>query len=171
MPSASPLANPIRTMKAILDTPNRTGAAFAGVNVDKPARILVVDDDESVCRCEAVLLKSVGHRVDTVDNGEAAWQVLLQSSYDLLITDYLMPGVSGLALVRQLRVANLDIPVVLVSGTLHTLDTAKLNRDPWTRIRAFVAKPFTRAELLAAVESALAGRAVGRRSGQNRGRV
>jgi CheY-like chemotaxis protein len=109
-----------------------------------------------VCRCEALFLRSAGHRVDTANGGGVAWRALRRDRYDLLVTDYLMPGVSGLALVRQLRVANIDIPVVLVTGSLQTLDTAKLARDPWTRIHAFVPKPFTRLQFLSAVESALA---------------
>ena len=65
-----------------------------------------------------------------------------------------MPGVSGLALVRRLRIASIALPVVLVSGSLETLDPAKLMRDPWSRIHAFVRKPFTIPDLISAVRSA-----------------
>jgi len=141
-------------MNATPDAPVCSPAALAAAN-DEPLRILVVEDDEVIRSLEAVILESAGHSVDTAENGEAAWRTLQASDYDLLVTDYIMPGVSGLALVRQLRIANMALPVVMVSGTLETLDTAKLARDPWSRIHAFVRKPFSQPELLSAVHSAL----------------
>jgi CheY-like chemotaxis protein len=119
------------------------------------ARILVVDDDAAVRALEALILKRSGFAVDTAFDGSSAWRALLLGSYDLLVTDYLMPGISGLALVRQLRVVDMELPVVLVSGTMQALDTARLRRDPWTRIHAFVRKPFLVAEFLEAVDGAL----------------
>ncbi len=151
-------------MKTFLDHPIRTPATGIGQG-SASSQILVVDDDESVRRLEATILSAAGHRVTTAEGGEAAWRALLRSHFDLLVTDYLMPGVSGLALVRQLRVANLALPVVLVTATLATLDTTTLSRDPWYQIRTFVQKPFAVSELLAAVDGALALRSVDARSG------
>ena len=127
--------------------PNSTSAA---------AHILVVDDDEGVRLLEAAILKRVGHTVDIANDGASAWHLLLAGNYDLLVTDYLMPGISGLALVRQLRVASMALPVVMVSGTLESLDTVRLSRDPWTHIHAFVRKPFPIADFMEAVNGALA---------------
>ena len=117
-------------------------------------RILVVDDDVFLTRLEAQILKSVGYRVDTEVEGESAFQALMSSPYDALVTDYLMPGLSGLALVRQMRVAHIDVPVVMVSGSLESLDLETLKEDPWSRICAFVQKPFRPRELIAAVAGA-----------------
>jgi len=78
------------------------------------AHILVVDDDEGVRLLEAAILKRVGHTVDTANDGASAWHLLLSGNYDLLVTDYIMPGISGLALVRQLRVAEMALPVVML---------------------------------------------------------
>ncbi len=118
-------------------------------------RILVVDDDADLCRLEAAILNSAGFSVATALNSAAAWNRLQTDDYDLLVTDYLMPGSSGLALVRQLRVAEIQVPVVMISGTLDSLDLPKLTTDPWSRIHAFVRKPFTIQEFLSAVRSAL----------------
>ena len=109
----------------------------------KPLHILGVVDDATILNLEAKILERNGHHVETAENGEAAWQALQDGNYDLLVTDNLMPGISGLALVRQLRRASLTLPVVMVSGTLQSLDTPKLTRDPWSRIHGFVGKPFT----------------------------
>jgi len=118
-------------------------------------RILIVDDDPGVLIVEAMALEIAGYRVDKAVNGERAWQALLDGNYDLLVTDYIMPRVSGLALVRRLRNANMKLPVVMVSGNLSAINTSKLSHDPWTRIDAFLAKPFTVSELLSAVSRAL----------------
>ena len=135
--------------------PPREFAADPAEASTAAARILVVDDDVVVLGLETTILQRAGHRVDTATDGATAWRALMAGDYDLLVTDYLMPGISGVALVRQLRVAQLALPVVLVSGTLQSLDLARLNRDPWTRIHAFVRKPFLVHEFLAAVRGAL----------------
>lgn len=122
---------------------------------DESNRILVVDDDFSLRTLEATILQRAGHHVDTADDGDAAWRALLEGKYDLLVTDYMMPRLSGLDLVRQLRKAQMALPVVMVSGTFDLLDPQSLIGDPWARIHAFVHKPFTVPTLLAAVQNAL----------------
>jgi len=124
-------------------------------HADAP-RVLVVDDDEHILKLEAEILKRAGLAVATATDGNAAWKALLAGGFDLLVTDYHMRGVSGVALIRQARIAKLDLPVVMVSGSLAELDTERLSRDPWTRVAAFVHKPFTIAGLTAAVRGALA---------------
>lgn len=118
-------------------------------------RTLIVDDDPAILVMEALILERAGHRVDRAQDGETAWQALLQRNYDLLLTDNQMPGTSGVALVRQLRVANMELPVVMISGTLGDIDTQRLSHDPWARIDAFLQKPFTVQQLLATVQLAL----------------
>jgi DNA-binding NtrC family response regulator len=126
----------------------------------KPLHILIVDDDATILGLESKILECDGHCVETANNGEAAWHALQGRNFDLLVTDNLMPGLSGLALVRQLRIASITVPVVMVSGTLDNLDTEKLTRDPWSRIHGFVGKPFTIPQLLSTVHQALDSPAV-----------
>lgn len=133
------------------EAPTAAASPFNGA-----AHILVVDDDESVLLLEAAILRRAGYSVETAGDGASAWHALLTGTFDLLVTDYLMPGISGVALVRQLRVADMALPVVLVSGTMESLDPVRLRRDPWTRIHAFVSKPFLIVDFLEAVVSALA---------------
>lgn len=141
-------------MIAVLDASDRSPVTPSAAR-GQTRRILVVDDDAVILRLEKMILECAGHRVETAKDGEAAWQALKDGEYDLLVTDNIMPGLSGLALVRQLRRANLTLPVVMVSGTLGHLDTAKLTRDPWSRINGFVGKPFTIHQLLSAVHLAV----------------
>ena len=123
-------------------------------HTDAP-RVLVVDDDEHVRKLEAEILNRAGLAVVTAKDGNAAWKALLAGGFDMLVTDYRMPGVSGVALIRQARIAKLDLPVVMVSASLAELDTERLSHDPWTRVAAFVHKPFTVAGLTSAVVGAL----------------
>jgi DNA-binding NtrC family response regulator len=147
-------------MIAVLDASARSPVTRTAAR-GKPLHILIVDDDATILNLEAKILECDGHRVETAENGEAAWRALQGGNYDLLVTDNLMPGMSGLALVRQLRIASITLPVVMVSGTLGNLDTATLTRDPWSRIHGFVGKPFTISQLLSAVHRALNSVAVG----------
>lgn len=128
---------------------------------DEPSRILIVDDETDIRRLEARILKNAGYLVDTAADGATAWRALRGGDYKLLVIDHLMPGVSGLALVRQLRVASIALPVVMVSGSLDTLDTVTLACDPRSRIHAFVSKPFTIPGLLAAVRGCFRSEATG----------
>lgn len=120
-----------------------------------PSRILIVDDDPEMLRLEANILQRDGHRVDTVANGELAWKALVRGDYDLVLTDYIMPKVSGLALVRQMRVADMMLPVMMVSANLSHMDATKLSADPWSRIDAVLHKPFEVDHLLSAVNRVL----------------
>jgi DNA-binding response OmpR family regulator len=122
----------------------------------EPKRILVADDDSMMCGLVTATLEDAGHQVKTASNGEVAWAALLAENYDLLVTADIMPKVSGLALVRRIRVAAMVLPVIVASERLDAEDAAALNRDPWSRFDAFVRKPFTMSDLLAAVRSVLA---------------
>ena len=81
-------------------------------------QILVADDDPTIRRCSAEALMQAGYSVDAVGDGEAAWEALNARSYDLLVTDYMMPKLSGVELCRKLRAARMALPVILMSGTL-----------------------------------------------------
>ena len=81
-----------------------------------PHRILVVDDDPEIREIIAVLLKGSGYEVDTAGDGGAGWVALSAKPYDLLITDHMMPKLSGLGLLRRVRAVPMQLPCVLISG-------------------------------------------------------
>ena len=117
-----------------------------------PRRILVVDDDFSIRELGAVVLSASGYQVDTAEDGEAGWEALQTSSYDLLITDNTMPKVSGVELVENMRSARMTLPVVLASGAIPP---EALNRDSSLQIAATLLKPFTGDALLGTVKKVL----------------
>lgn len=80
------------------------------------ARILFVDDDHDTRLVFSQLLTLEGHSVDPCAGAEPALQLLATRAYDLLITDYVMPGMTGLALARAARVLCATIRCCVVSG-------------------------------------------------------
>jgi CheY-like chemotaxis protein len=116
----------------------RTVTAPAPGATRRPRRILVVDDDPDICRLGTEVLIRHGYRVDAVEDHTAGWRALQARTYDLLITDFDMPGLSGLKLVKQLRDAHLALPVILASGIMTPQE---LNRNPWFHLSGALLKP------------------------------
>ena len=116
-------------------------------------RILVVDDDVDIRQVNAEVLRRFGYQTETVADGAAAWEALQANSYDLLITDNRMPKVSGVELVKKMRLAHMTLPVILASGVLPT---DELDRNPWLQPVATLVKPFTGGQLLETVKEVLA---------------
>jgi two-component system cell cycle sensor histidine kinase/response regulator CckA len=115
------------------------------------ARVLVVEDQEPVRRQACRILAAHGYEVTEAPGGEealAAWQEI-----DVLVTDVVMPGMTGQQLAQLAVDRTPDLRVVYMSG--HTEDVLVRN-GARARNLAFVQKPFTRATLLRAVEDALA---------------
>ena len=119
-------------------------------------RILVVDDDASIRQWSAVVLVRSGYHVDAAEDGAAGWEALQAKHYDLVITDNMMPKVTGVEMVKMLRGQDAILPVILASGAIPT---EELKRHPWLEISAILPKPYTVAELLGAVKEVL--RAIG----------
>ena len=116
-----------------------------------PLNILVVDDDESVRSILVLGLERAGYAVDTANDGVEGLEKLRTAKYDLLISDYQMPRLNGLELVKRLRSERMTLPVILVSGFLQMKDLADLDNPRPT----FLLKPFSLSELLARVQTVL----------------
>jgi len=69
-------------------------------------RLLIVEDDRELSEALGALLKQSGYEVDAHSDGRAALNALLTSDYDLAIVDLMLPGMNGIALVRNLRRQN-----------------------------------------------------------------
>jgi DNA-binding response OmpR family regulator len=80
------------------------------------ARILVIDDDEFVRSFVVRALERDGHEVKTAPEGEAGLELHRSASFDLLITDILMPGMEGIELIVALREENPGTPILAISG-------------------------------------------------------
>ena len=115
-------------------------------------RILVADDDPVIRRLISDVLINNGFTVNTASNGEQAWEALQYDNYDLLVTDYEMPHLTGIELIERIRKVGMSLPVILVSGSF----SAESVRDyPQLQIAAVLPKPFRKLEFLDTIKNAL----------------
>ena len=84
---------------------------------DEPAaKILLVDDNSTGLTARKLILVEHGYSVETAASGEAAWQILQTTHFDIVVTDYRMDGMDGIELIRQIRAAGLPPWVIMLSG-------------------------------------------------------
>jgi DNA-binding NtrC family response regulator len=98
------------------------------------------------------ILDSAGHTVTGAESAELALGLLEDNEYDLVVSDVIMPGLSGLELLESVRTTHASLPVVLVTGA-GTYDT--LSQALTRGAAGLVTKPFAHSELQAAVADAL----------------
>ncbi len=124
-----------------------------------PGRVLVVDDERLVARVLARTLEAAGHEVKTCYDGAAALVEIAKSDFDLVLSDISMPGLDGIELLRSVRQLELDLPVVLVTGTpsMHSA----IDAVEYGALR-YLQKPVDSAVLRETVNRAIALRQVGR---------
>lgn len=116
------------------------------------ARILYVDDEPQLRRLGELVLVRTGYDVDTAADGAQGWEALQHTHYNLLITDNTMPGLTGLELSHNARLAGMRLPIMMTSGSLSVM------QDPvWAHldIAAFLPKPFAFDALVETVERVL----------------
>ena len=114
-------------------------------------RILVIEDDDTVRDVLRIFLKDKGFDVTIAVSGEAGLEILRSEKFDLIITDLIMPGISGMEVLKEV-VASKTTPVVVMTafGTVQTAVEAM-------RIGAFdyITKPFNLDELMIVLDKAL----------------
>ena len=107
--------------------------------------ILLVDDEALVRQGTGAILHDLGHNVLEVDAGGDALGVLRSQPVDILVTDYLMPGMSGLELARSARKLRRDLPVLMITGFADLVDDSASDVSR-------LSKPFHVRELAQAIE-------------------
>ena len=114
----------------------------------RPLRILLVDDHTEVRSTTAAVLNDSGHDVVEAENGADALSTMkkLDCSFDLLITDYAMPHLSGTDFLREARLVCPDVPALLITGYAE----ADMIRDKPEGVETLL-KPFTPAALDGAI--------------------
>ncbi|MBW8783733.1 MAG: response regulator [Novosphingobium sp.] len=110
--------------------------------------ILLADDEQIVRTAVADILRDCGHDVREAASGQEALDCLAEARFDVLVTDYKMPGIDGARLAQRVRKEHPGMPVLLITGySGSTQDQADLPR---------LAKPFRRPELIRAIEGLFA---------------
>jgi CheY-like chemotaxis protein len=92
-----------------------------------PARILLVDDNQAGLSARKSVLEELGHRVTTATNGHEALECFNQEPFDLVVTDYRMPRMSGSELIERIRKIRPTLPVILLSGFAEPLGLNESN--------------------------------------------
>jgi signal transduction histidine kinase len=119
------------------------------------AKILIVDDELVVCRsCQRVLEKA-GYDVLTTQSSHDALRRLKQESFDIVITDLMMPEVGGRDILQSVKEENSNTEVMFITGYGTIKSAVEAMR---LGVFDYITKPFTPEELVSAVEKALAGK-------------
>jgi excisionase family DNA binding protein len=116
------------------------------------ARVLVVDDEETIRDLLSKTLALADYEVDVAPDGRSAVDRMRIVPYDLLITDLRMPGVDGLTVIREARRLKADIPVIIVTGyssEASAIEAINLG------VQGYLTKPFRVPRVLAAAAKAL----------------
>ena len=114
--------------------------------------VLLCDDERAILRPTEFALQRDGVNVLCAVDGEEAWQLILTSRPDVLVTDWQMPRLNGLELVERVRGhdATQDLPVIMISARSDELQQSE--RAQRLRLAAIVAKPFSPRELSRCIE-------------------
>ena len=115
-------------------------------------KILVCDDEEAIREVVSTLLEAQGYKCTVVSDGNKAIQEIRKDGHDLVLSDIVMPEMDGMRLLRQLKLQNEDIPVIMVTA-MHDISIAL------EAIRAgaydYILKPFEKDQLYHSVGRAL----------------
>jgi DNA-binding response OmpR family regulator len=115
-------------------------------------RILIVEDDRTLRQALTFNLEREGYEVRSAVDGQQALDWARNDQFDLMLLDVMLPGMSGIEVLRTLRSEGLGAPVIILSAKGDEIDRVvglKVGADD------YVAKPFSRPELLARIEAVL----------------
>lgn len=119
---------------------------------DSAARLLLIDDDEDFASSLVSVLEASGYAVTGVPDGEAGVRAAAEQSFDVVICDFRMPGLSGMQVLQRIRSARPQLPVILMtafSTTERAIESMKGGAFD------YLMKPFDPPELLQVIERAL----------------
>jgi DNA-binding NtrC family response regulator len=148
-----------RDIDAWLDTQRpRGGSRPAATAPARPAagtgrpRVLVVDDEASIRDLLAKTLALAEYEVDVAADGRSALERIRIYAYDLLIVDLKMPGIDGLAVIREAKRYQANLPVLIITGystEASAIEAVNLG------VAGYLTKPFRVPQVLAAAAKAL----------------
>ena len=115
-------------------------------------KILIVDDELEIANMVGELLNLAGYECFMANSGDSALKALGKREFGLVVTDIMMPGMSGIELLIEIKKSFPDVAVIMVTGlddrnmAIHTLELGAYG---------YIIKPFNRNEILINVVSAL----------------
>lgn len=115
------------------------------------ARILLVEDEFVIALNASLILEDQGYSVEIASNGADGLDVVRSTAPDLIITDFMMPGMDGLEFIEALRSQGLATPIVIATSILED----RLPKRMGCRYDAYLRKPYLAEELLSVVQALL----------------
>jgi len=119
------------------------------------ANILLVEDDEQLRKMLKLLLTESGYEVSEASNGTQACELYKRLSFDLVITDLVMPDIDGLAVIMELRRRDQNVRIIAISGVGHGRGEGYLKIAQKLGAHLTLSKPFGNQEFLEAVREVL----------------
>ncbi|HTP68223.1 MAG TPA: sigma-54 dependent transcriptional regulator [Dongiaceae bacterium] len=118
----------------------------------RKAHLLLIDDDPNTLASLARAFRMAGHEASVCDNATRAVEMIRSEAFDLILSDVVMPGKTGMQLLEEVKQAGVKTPIVLISGQANIEMAVKA-----TRLGAldFLEKPLSTDKLLLTVENAL----------------
>ncbi len=113
-------------------------------------RILLIEDDSATAQSIQLMLKSEGYICDTTDLGEDGLEIGKLYDYDIVILDLMLPDIDGYEVVRRLREARVETPIMILSGLSEAENKIKglgIGADD------YLTKPFDKRELIARIQA------------------
>jgi DNA-binding NtrC family response regulator len=126
---------------------------IAMTELNRPKTVLVVDDELTIRAFLCKLLCLVECETLVAEDGESALDIFNNEYPDLVVSDIYMPKMNGLQLLRAIRRANSDVPVILMTGYSHF---KQLIADERSKPSDYLEKPFRAEAFLAMVQKHLA---------------
>ena len=111
-------------------------------------RILVVDDEQDIRDVTFLLLEKSGYEAICIDGAQAALDAMEKESYDLVLTDMLMPDMDGVELITEIRRRDPEQVIVAMSGGGHAPKESYLQIAKLYGVQGVIPKPFNREKLL-----------------------
>ncbi len=115
-------------------------------------RVLLVEDDLTASRGISLMLRGHGAIVDETDTGEEALELVKHYDYDIVVLDLILPDMEGYEVVRRMRGARVETPVMILSGPTR----------PQAKVKGFgmgaddyITKPFDKSELVARIQAVI----------------
>ena len=118
------------------------------MNKDK---ILLVDDEESILKAIGKRLRKMGHEVVAARDGMEAWECFDPEQFDLVITDFRMPRMDGLELLKRVKGRDGSFPVMVITGTASHNPEAFLENGA----NGCLLKPVSKADLMEGLRKVL----------------
>jgi len=113
-------------------------------------RVLLVEDDPATAQSLQLVLENEGMVVDSTDLGEDGLEIGKLYDYDIILLDLMLPDIDGIEVLRRLRDARVDTPVLILSGLTEADNKVK---GLGSGADDYLTKPFDKAELLARIQA------------------